>query len=73
MIKSLQKIPMVQFNADDKNHRQVYRDFVVNNTWSGSPFRFILEDTYINIPTMINDKLLRHYLDKEFKQVKGVK
>jgi len=68
MIKSLQKIPMVEFDSSNKEHRLAYHNFLKYNTWSKSKFRFILEDTYIDIPTMISDRLLRHYLKREFTE-----
>ena len=72
MIKSLQKTPMAQFDPTNIVHRQCYHSFITHRTWSKSKFRFILEDTYIDIPSMINDKLIKHYLDCEFKTKKGV-
>jgi hypothetical protein len=68
MIKSLKITPMVEFDPENMVHRLCYHSFITNRTWSKSKFRFVLEDTYIDVPSMINDKLIKHYLNREFEE-----
>lgn len=55
----------VKFDANNKEHVAIYRDFYESGSWSKGRVAscpFSLEEPYQSIPGMINDKLLRKFL-----------
>ncbi len=65
MIKTIEP---VNFDAANTEHRMAFHSFVKYNTWSKSKTRFLLENPYVDIPSMIQNKLLNYYLTKEFNK-----
>ena len=57
----------VEFNSEDENHRRWYGEFKKLKTWSKCPVRFIVSDNYTDVVQMIHEKLLDHYINKEFE------
>ena len=55
------------FDASNKDHRKWFADFNKNLTWSHCPVRFVIDDDAGDLITMIQRKLIQHYVDKEFK------
>ena len=53
--------PRVNFDPANKQHRLDYARFLKYNNWKNG-CRYLLEEPYMDIPTMIHDKLVRHYL-----------
>lgn len=53
--------PRIEFNPANKQHRLDYARFIKYNNWKDG-CRYLLEEPYMDIPTMINDKLVNHYL-----------
>lgn len=66
MITKTTARPVVTFDATNVVHREAYHVFVRTSTWGKSPVRFILEDNYTDVVSMIATKLLAHYLEAEF-------
>ena len=52
----------VRFVPTDKEHTDQFRNFVVNRKWNAPGCPFELEWPYLNIPDMIKDKIINHYL-----------
>ena len=52
----------VRFDPGDKKHIETYRNFKTNNKWDITGCPFELEWPYLNIPDMIKDKIINHYL-----------
>lgn len=53
--------PRVIFDPQNSKHRLDFAHFFKYNKWS-EPCRFFLEDPYEDIPAMIKDKLITHYM-----------
>lgn len=60
--------PGMVFDADNKEHREAYYNFIKNSTWSKSPYQFILEPGFEDIPTLCRHRLCEYYVSKEFNQ-----
>lgn len=58
--------PYAIFDAANAEHRAAYNDFVQHKTWRDSPYQFVCEEPYLDLPTNINAKLLTYYLNQEF-------
>jgi len=54
-------VPRVIFNPANKQHRLDYAQFIKYNNWK-TGCRYLLEEPYMDIPTMIHDKLVNYYL-----------
>lgn len=55
----------VEFNAKNSTHRQHFKYFMENNKWKPTAPRFVLESPFVNVPLMIQNKLLEFYLNNE--------
>lgn len=53
--------PRVNFDPANRKHRLDYAQFLKYNNWKNG-CKYLLEEPYVDIPTMIQDKLVRHYL-----------
>ena len=63
--------PWVAFDAENKEHRRYYAEFVKFQTWGRCPVRFLVTDEHgMDLPTMIRNKLCEYYVDQEFKREK---
>jgi hypothetical protein len=63
--------PWVAFDAENKEHRRYYAEFLKFNTWGRCPVRFLVTDEYgMDLPTMIRNKLCEFYVAQEFKREK---
>lgn len=60
--------PWIAFDANDRNHRRWYYEFVKHGTWGRCPYRFIVPDDQGNLVTLIQRKLIEYYVQREFKQ-----
>ena len=59
--------PLVAFDPYDKNHRRYYADYLEYGGWGRCPVRFICpDDTGMDLPTMIKNRLVEYYMDREF-------
>ena len=61
--------PFVQFDATSVEHRRAYQLFTKTQCWGYIPYRFKLEAPFLNLVDMIEDKMCRYYVEKEFGDV----
>lgn len=54
--------PRVRFNPGDKEHIEIYRNFVIHRKWDNPGCPFELVWPYLSIPDMIKDKIINHFL-----------
>lgn len=59
--------PRVLFNPADENHLKDYAKFLKHSNWKEG-CNYFLEDPYMDIPTMINEKIVNHFLSKYMEQ-----
>lgn len=60
--------PFVAFDPKNKEHRTHYANFLKNKGWGRCPVRFIVpEETGQDLVRLIQDSLLRYYVEREFK------
>ena len=52
----------VYFDVKNKEHVNIYKGFLANSKWGADGCPFELEEPFISIPSMIQDKLVRHFL-----------
>ena len=58
--------PYVVFDASDKNHRKWFAEFSATRTWANCPVRFVIDNDQGDLITMIQRRLIQHYVDREF-------
>ena len=51
-----------KFNPTSKVDIEVYRKFLKSGKWTGTGCPFVLEYPFVNIPIMIDNKLVRRFL-----------
>lgn len=61
--------PLVAFDPANKDHRRWFSDFNKNRTWSHCPVRFIVPDENGDLITLIQQRLIQHYVEKEFGKI----
>lgn len=60
--------PRVIFDPEKYEHVLDYARFIKYNSWVEGCI-YLLEDPYMDIPTMINAKLVTHYLKSHLERV----
>lgn len=60
------KRPLVAFDVANKQHRRWVNEFFENGTWGRCPVRFIVPDESGDLVTLVQQHLVRFYLDREF-------
>lgn len=60
--------PGTVFDATNKEHRKAYYHFLKHSTWGRSPYQFILEPGFEDIPTQCRHRLCEYYVSKEFNE-----
>jgi hypothetical protein len=63
--------PWTAFNADNKQHRKWFAEFQRNKSWSRCPVRFIVSDDHGDLVTLIQRRLIQHYVDREFGKIRS--
>jgi hypothetical protein len=58
--------PGTVFDATNKEHRKSYHVFITNSSWGRSPYQFILEPGFEDVPTMCRHRLCEYYVNREF-------
>ena len=61
--------PWVAFDPENKQHRKWFAEFQRKGTWGHCPVRFIVSDEHGDLITLIQRKLIGHYVDKEFGKI----
>jgi hypothetical protein len=57
----------VAFDPYDKDHRRYYAEYLEYGGWGRCPVRFIVTEEHgLDLPTMIRNKLIEYYIDREF-------
>ncbi len=67
----LQRTQTVDFDPNNKEHRDAVRQFLKRKTWADSPIRFSHDAAYGSVASQVESKLLRWYVDQE--EAKGEK
>lgn len=57
----------IHFDANNSDHVQDYANFVKHSNWKNG-CNYLLEQPFQDIPTMINFKLIRHFLEPYMKK-----
>jgi hypothetical protein len=59
--KVLKTKSLVKFEPRNSEHLAIFNHFLTKNNWKeGCPFE--LEQPYLDVPSMIRDKIARHYI-----------
>jgi len=62
--------PLVAFDANNKDHRRWYWEFMAYKGWGKCPVRFICTEEHgDNLPSMIQRMVVDYYVNREFKPV----
>jgi hypothetical protein len=61
--------PWVAFDPASKQHRKWFAEFQRTGAWGRCPVRFIVSDEHGELITLIQRKLIGHYVDKEFGKI----
>jgi hypothetical protein len=51
-----------QFDVNNKSDVELFKKFLINQSWGSDGCPFVLEHPYLGIPEMIKDKLVYKYL-----------
>lgn len=57
----------INFDPSNKDHVQDYANFIKHSNWKNG-CNYLLEQPFQDIPTMINFKLIRHFLNPYMKK-----
>ena len=60
--------PRVPFDPNNREHLLDYAEFLKYNNWR-SGCKFLLEEPYEDIPTMVRRKLVEHFMKSYVEQV----
>jgi hypothetical protein len=59
--------PLVAFDPYNKDHRRYYAEYLEYGGWGKCPVRFICPEDYgMDMPSMIKNRLIDYYIDREF-------
>lgn len=65
----LLKLPdTVQFDPNNKNHREAVYRFRQRRAWADSSLRFTYDPNYGSVANQVESKLLQWHLEREFKK-----
>lgn len=59
----------VKFDPNEINHRAAFYKFLKTYAWGADSIRFVLESPYVDVPSMIQIKLLNWYMDNELSYI----
>lgn len=65
--------PWVVFDATDKQHRRWFTEFQRTRTWGHCPVRFVIDEAQGDLVTLMQQQMITHYIDREFKVQEDVK
>lgn len=63
--------PWAMFDVANKQHRKWVADFQRTGTWANCPVRFIIEDSFTDLVSMVQQRMTEFYTAKEFGKVKA--
>jgi hypothetical protein len=66
--KAFAPLPRVIYDPENEEHVLDYATFIKYNGWKNG-CNYLLEEPYSDIPTMINAKLVTHYLKAHLARV----
>lgn len=58
--------PLTVFDANKKEHRQLYWNYLATGSWKDCPYRFVVEEDYGNLMGHMQRELLEYYMGREF-------
>jgi hypothetical protein len=58
---------LVIFDVHNKDHRRYAFEFIRTKSWKNSPVMFYVDNEYHDVVSMINDRLLNYYYQKDFE------
>jgi hypothetical protein len=58
--------PVVVFDPANPVHRKAASTYIRTGGWGKVPMKFLLENPYLDVPTMIHARLIDYYLGLEF-------
>ena len=58
--------PATVFEPANKDHRRAYFNFLKKSTWGRSPYQFLLDPGFEDVPTMCRHRLCEYYVGREF-------
>ena len=61
--------PWTVFDANNKEHRRWYSEFVKHGSWGRCPYRFIVPEDHGDLITMCQRALVKYYVEHEFQYV----
>ena len=71
MLKSfLLSRPYAIFDAENPKHRLAYKKYLETSSWAHCDFQFVLEEPFLDLPHNIDHKMVRYYINNEFKKTK---
>jgi hypothetical protein len=50
------------FNVKNSKDVEIYKNYVLNNTWGKEGCPFEIEYPHVSVPYMIQEKLVKHFL-----------
>jgi hypothetical protein len=62
----LRNRPYAVFDANNKEHRHAYSEFLRTSSWHSCPYQFVLEEPYTDLVANITHKLVAFYTQEEF-------
>lgn len=55
----------VIYNPNLDEHRKAYKKFVKTGQWKHTNLRFEVEAPYLDVPTTLQNKTLKYYMQKD--------
>jgi hypothetical protein len=59
--------PLVIFDPSNKEHRQLYWNYLATGSWMDCPYRFAVQDDHGHLMGHIQRLILEWYMTREFK------
>ena len=61
--------PVVEFDINNKQHRQWYAEFRARKSWAACPVRFNISKDATTVISMIEQQVIKFYLNKDFGKI----
>jgi hypothetical protein len=66
-VLDLKARPIIEFEANNAEHRKFFADFIKRKSWGYIPVRFAVRGSRTDLVTQIERDLVDYYVYKEFK------